>query len=218
MYRIQETKKGDFIVRDPGDREMFKGTEEECQEWIGHKLDTLKAQAQQAANQEAFDNSIPDLNTLQIRWQKWRNWFYSNLQREGRRVNQMRRALDGTDSNLASYNSHEEKLARQQEELTEAESLYSRAVYLDSRIKTARLGKGADILSELLVQAEVMIGEMDGYFVSVARPDDAKPKQPGTKPNTSIVLTEKELAFIDEKFGGSKSAAIHEALSRLMDE
>ena len=38
----------------------------------------------------------------------------------------------------------------------------------------------------------------------------------GTKPNTSIVLTTAELAFIESQFGGSRSAAIHTALSAIM--
>ena len=38
----------------------------------------------------------------------------------------------------------------------------------------------------------------------------------GTKPNTSIVLTPAELEFIESQFGGSRSAAIHAALSAIM--
>ena len=38
----------------------------------------------------------------------------------------------------------------------------------------------------------------------------------GTPPNTSIVLTPAELEFIESQFGGSRSAAIHAALSALM--
>lgn len=38
----------------------------------------------------------------------------------------------------------------------------------------------------------------------------------GTKPNTSIVLTNAERAFIESQFGGSRSAAIHAALSAIM--
>lgn len=48
-----------------------------------------------------------------------------------------------------------------------------------------------------------------------ARPDDTK--RAGSKPNTSIILTDDELAFIDRRYGGSKSAAIHEGLRRLME-
>jgi hypothetical protein len=40
-------------------------------------------------------------------------------------------------------------------------------------------------------------------------------KNGGTAPNTSLVLTDDELAFIEEQFGGSKSAAIHAALAAL---
>ncbi len=38
----------------------------------------------------------------------------------------------------------------------------------------------------------------------------------GTPPNASIVLTPAELAFIDAQFGGSRSSAIHAALSAIM--
>ena len=40
-------------------------------------------------------------------------------------------------------------------------------------------------------------------------------KRSGTAPNASLILTPAELAFIDERFGGSKSAAIHAALAAL---
>ena len=39
--------------------------------------------------------------------------------------------------------------------------------------------------------------------------------QGGTAPNASLILTADELAFIEERFGGSKSAAIHAALAAL---
>jgi hypothetical protein len=38
----------------------------------------------------------------------------------------------------------------------------------------------------------------------------------GTAPNTSIVLTEQELNFINTYYNGSKSAAIHKAMEILM--
>lgn len=38
----------------------------------------------------------------------------------------------------------------------------------------------------------------------------------GTKPNTSLVLTDTELEFINRFYSGSKSAAIHKALELLM--
>ena len=38
----------------------------------------------------------------------------------------------------------------------------------------------------------------------------------GTAPNTHLVLSEDELAFIEECFEGSKSAAVHAALALLM--
>lgn len=216
MYNIQETQKGDFIVRNPGGREMFKGTKEAAQAWIDRKQAEFQEQAQQAVNQEAFDNVLPDLNEAQIRWQKWRNWFYGNLQREGRRVNQMRGALDRLDGSQLSYNHHEETLTGHQEQQAEAQALYERAINLDTGIKRARQAQDSIALSSYLTEAEKMIEEMDNFFISKARPDEVK--RSGTKPNTSIVLTEKELDFIEREYGGSKSAAIHEALKRLMNE
>jgi hypothetical protein len=43
----------------------------------------------------------------------------------------------------------------------------------------------------------------------------AQRERGGTAPNASLILTAEELAFIDERFGGSKSAAIHAALAAL---
>lgn len=41
--------------------------------------------------------------------------------------------------------------------------------------------------------------------------------KPGTPPNTSLVLSKEELAFIAQHYNGSKSAAIHAALKLLME-
>lgn len=38
------------------------------------------------------------------------------------------------------------------------------------------------------------------------------------EPNTNIVLTDNELTFIQERYGGQKSYAIHAALKLLMDQ
>ena len=43
-----------------------------------------------------------------------------------------------------------------------------------------------------------------------------RPNKPGTAPNTSLVLTAEELAFIRRR--GGKSATIHEALRRMMEQ
>ena len=40
----------------------------------------------------------------------------------------------------------------------------------------------------------------------------------GTPPNTSIVLTEAEIEFVNRRFAGSKSAAIHAALEEIMSQ
>lgn len=43
------------------------------------------------------------------------------------------------------------------------------------------------------------------------------PNRPGTPPNTSLILTDDELAYINQQFGGGKSAAIHAALGAMME-
>lgn len=45
-----------------------------------------------------------------------------------------------------------------------------------------------------------------------------KPHQPGTPPNTSLVLSADELTFIQDRYGGEKSRAIHEGLRLLMSK
>lgn len=54
------------------------------------------------------------------------------------------------------------------------------------------------------------VGIVDRYWSRFSRSTAS-----GTPPNTSVVLTTDELAFIEERFGGSKSAAIHAALAAL---
>lgn len=44
------------------------------------------------------------------------------------------------------------------------------------------------------------------------------PKRGGTPPNTSLVLNDRELEFINKHYDDSKSAAIHDGLKRLMLE
>lgn len=45
-----------------------------------------------------------------------------------------------------------------------------------------------------------------------------KPSRAGTPPNTSVVLSDKELSFIKDHYGGEKSRAIHDGLALLMNQ
>lgn len=222
-YRIQPTRKGDHIIRDQAGRELARrDTEPEAKAWIEAQEEKDRVEREereaQAAEQETFDNAIPDLNKMQLRWQAWRNWFYDQLQREGNRTQQMRTHLDRLDSSLPSYNHHESRLTRDQQQLVEAQALYEKAVTLDGQIKQARLDHDAIRLAETLTKSEIMIEQMGGYFFHAARPDDAKPGRSGTSPNTSLILNQEELDFIDRIYGGKKSAAIHDALQLLMKQ
>lgn len=148
-------------------------------------------------------------NRMQIRWQKWKNWFHTNLKREGRRVDQMREHLDKLNSSQLNY--YEQSLTDQMD----AAELYTRATALDSRIKQSRQEKNILALTEGLIETEAMIEQMGRFFLHQTRPDDTK--RAGSKPNASIVLTDDELAFIDRQYGGSKSAAIHAGLKQLRE-
>ena len=64
----------------------------------------------------------------------------------------------------------------------------------------------------LMTLAENAQGIIDRYNAQFGY---TTPASSGTAPNTSLILTPAELAFIDEQFGGSKSAAIHAALAAL---
>lgn len=45
-----------------------------------------------------------------------------------------------------------------------------------------------------------------------------KPSRAGTPPNTSMVLSADELAFINQNYDGEKSRAIHDGLKLLMNK
>lgn len=220
-YTAKQTQRGDYIIRNQAGNEMARlATEAEAQEWITARLAQNEREHQERAapaqEQQTFDDSTPDFNALQIRWQTWRTWFYDQLRRKDRRMAQMRDHLDRLDSDLPSYNKHERYLTEDQQRQADANTLYEQAVALDTRIKTARRNRNTTALIATLTESETMIAEMSHYFLSSARPDDAKPRRSGTKPNASVVLTDDELKLIEDKYGGSKSAAIHDGLARVM--
>lgn len=214
QYTIQPTKNGKFIVRNPMGNECAKlDSPDEARAWIERQ----HAQAQQAeagqAGEERFDSQIPDLNRLQIRWQNWRSWFYSNLTHEDRRLAKARRVADGiTDE--ARFHQREQKLTAEQADQAEAQALYQRAASVDGQIKAARRAKDQDELTRLLAdEAEWLIAQMDGFFLSAARPEEyRRPSKPGTKPDTSLALGEERKRWLAEQGG------IQPTILRLIDE
>lgn len=228
-YTVQPTSKGQFIVRNPMGNECAKlGTQAEAEIWIERKheqelqVETERAQAQ--AEQDNFNDSTPDLNMLQIRWQNWRNWFYNNLVHEDRSLAQHRHALDiipdgaqgefGT-AGSPSYARHEQRLTEDQIAQVKARTLYEQAVHVDTRIKAARRSKNQDELTRMLVEnAEPLIAQMCGFFPHIAMPEEYKrlANRPGTKPDTSLFLGNERKAWLQSQGG------IQPTIQKLIDE
>lgn len=207
-YKIQFTQKGDYIVRQPDTREVARlATQAEAEAWVedAKQKDATKiSDMEKIMNyQKSFDDTVPDLNQLQIRWQNWRTWFYSEIQRAGRRLYQKRAHLDKLDSNLPSYNKHERDLTEEQGELSEAQEVYAQAVTIDTLIKTARRSKDQAELERLLVEeAEPIIKKMSEFMIFLGRPEEYKPiNKGGTKPDTSLFLGEERKEWLREHGG-----------------
>mgnify|MGYP003512897067 FL=1 len=219
-YRIQQTAKGDFIVRNPGDREMARfDTEPEAQAWIDQRnadeQRESESRATSLAEQEQWDRATPELFDAQLRWQEFRNAYYGELQAEGRRVGRLSRMAESLDSELVGTAHQRTNATNDQLAHRTASELYEQATALDTRIKDARRARDTEALTDALAETDALMEAMNEALPSVAAPKKAS--RAGTKPNTSIVLTPEELDYIERKFGGSKSAAIHEALRRLMN-
>lgn len=227
-YTIQPTKNGKFIVRNPMGNECAKlDSEEQAITWIAEKNNRELADERErksyADEQEKFNDAVPSLNALQLRWQRWRSWFYDELVHEDRRLGREQMALDhipdgstgefGTTGS-PTYAKHERQFTENMEAAASARSLYEKAVRLDGLIKTARREKNEDELNRLLVdEAEPIIAEMDGYFLSVARPEEyKKPNKPGTKPDTSIHLGAERKAWLQSQGG------VQATIKKLIDE
>ena len=228
-YTIQPTRKGQFIVRNPMGNECAKlDTRVEAEAWIERKHEQERlaeaANTQARSEQDKFDAGVPDLNKLQIRWQNWRNWFYSNLVHEDRSLGQHRRALDmipdGAQGELGtsgspSYARHEQRLTEDQIEQEKARSLYEQAVHVDTRIKAARRSKNQDELARLLLEdAEPIIAQMSGFFPHMARPEEYKrpANRPGTKPDISLFLGDNRKAWLQAQGG------IQPTIQQLIDQ
>lgn len=220
-YRIQKTSKGDFIVRNMGDREMARfDTESEAQDWIDQKNATETQEENERetsrTRQNAWDKTTPHLYDAQLVWQQFMHEFYNELHSESNRVRLQSRMADGLNSSSVSAEHHRQSATEDAVKLRDAQLVYhGEATDLDTRIKEARRSQDAEQLTQALAEAETLMPRMAGMLPNIVPPK--KSPRAGTKPNTSIVLTQEELGFIERKLGGSKSAAIHEALRRLMD-
>lgn len=225
-YRIQHTSKGDYIVRSTVENDNHEfgrfATEAEAEAHVAQleaERSARLAQMERAvADEQAYQQATPTLTEAQLTWQEWRTWFYGAMRWAARDTAAMQRALDRKAEQYAgrpSFEKQEGYLAEAMREDVEAARLYSQAQDLDARIKAARRNRDTAALAEALAEAPAMIEAMRPYFSTVGLPQPEPPKRGGTAPNASLILTADELAFIEERFGGSKSAAIHAALAAL---
>lgn len=222
-YRIQQTHAGVFIVRNQADNQLARfDTEAEAQTFIIEQQAATASRAAQTetaiADRESYMVATPTLTEAQLTWQQWRTWFYGAMRWAAKDTAAMQRAIDmkaGKFAGRPSFEKQEGYLTDAMREDLEARQLYDRAVELDTRIKAARRGRDTAALAEALAEAEPLIEEMRPFFATVGAPPPAPRKTSGTAPNASLVLTPEELRLIEERFGGSKSAAIHAGLATL---
>lgn len=222
-YQYRKTARCEYRVTDWADREWGRyATEAEAVTAVAELEAAMVAQRQQresaVAADQAYQDATPMLTAAQLAWQEWRTWFYGAMRWAAKDTAAMQRAIDMKAEQFAgrpSFEKQEGYLADAMRENAEAAALYKRAVDLDTRIKNARRSRDTAALAEALAEALPLIDEMKPYFRDVGLPPPEPPKRSGTAPNTSIVLTAEELVFIEERFGGSKSAAIHAALDKL---
>ncbi len=189
-YGIQPTRSGEFIVRQRDGRELSRfptidGARADIQERQLADAQAREHRLEQWAGDREFSFAHSDLTDAQLRWQDWRNWFYNELVHEDRSLAQHERALDripngeigefGTTGS-PSFANHERHYIDDAKRQKTAHDVYSQACALDKKIKQARRDQDVDALSDLLLQSEQMIKTMSGFFLSIARPDDAKPR------------------------------------------
>lgn len=224
-YRIHKTARGQFRVTNHADRELGKfDSEAEAQAFVAGQqaadAERLAATEATIAADFAYDASVPTLTEAQLTWQEWRNWFYGAMIWAARDTARMQRALarQGEFAGRYSYDKQQIYLAQAMREDLDARDLYNQALNLDRKIKDARRNRDTAALAAALAEASQLIEEMRPYFQNMGLPQPEPRKRAGTAPNTSVILTDAELRFIEEQFGGSKSAAIHEALQRLITE
>jgi hypothetical protein len=225
-YRIQHTNKNDYIVRPANltdNHELGRfATESEAEAHVAQleteRTERLARLAQAVADEQAYRQATLTLAEAQLTWQEWRTWFYDAMKWAAKGTAAMQRALDMKAEQYAgrpAFEKQEGHLAEAMREDVEAARLYTQAQALDVRIKAARRNRDTAALAEALAEAPAMIGAMQPYFQTVGLPPPEPPKRSGTAPNASLILNSAELAFIEDRFGGSKSAAIHAALAAL---
>lgn len=177
-YIIQHTHKGVYIVRDQADRQLARfATEADAAAFIAERQaqNTAAEQAHEAdlAEQQTFDDSLIDLKTLQLRWQRWRDWFYDVMMAEAKNTAAHQRAMDrAAYADSPSQRKQEHNLTAAMEEDETARVLYEQAVALDTRIKTTRRQQHVDALADALTETEAIITRMNGFFLYAARPED----------------------------------------------
>lgn len=162
LFSYHHTRRGDFLIAGLGRDAIGRAaTEAEAQRMcVAAQAEHDKHWAnmqEEAANQEAFNRSTPELTTLQLEWQRWRNEYYSALMYEDKRVAASRRALDRIPAERAAhsptYPGHERRCSEQESEISEAHAVYRRAVQLDTAIKNARREKNIQQLEIALHEA-----------------------------------------------------------------
>lgn len=213
-YKIQATRKGDYIIRN-GSREVARiATQVEAQAWIDQReiSDAASAAERQSriADQEKFNASVPEeLNVCQIQWQQWRDWFYGEMVAKDRRHAAAERAMarmlaPGT----ATFQRHIASLARNSEILEDLKTLYEEIVTLDGQIKAARREQNADALAKALSDVMPMVARMKAALPHVGgRPPEEKPEEKpkksvgGTAPDTSLHLGAERRSWLREQGG-----------------
>jgi|SRR5579859_1803900 len=175
-HSIQVTRRGDYLIR-YGERELTRcPTEDEARSFVAQDQAAIVQHHvemdESKAPQDAFDQTIPDLNTRQIQWQTWRNWFYNAMTHEARNLARHQRHVANLNSGTHSYTTAEKRLTDRQTEHSNAEQFYYGPVTkCDSRIKAARRDQDSQALTTALNDAALLIIQMSHYFGSIAQPE-----------------------------------------------
>lgn len=120
--------------------------------------------------QSIFNKSVPELNKKQVKWQNWRNWFYSNLCDEDRRLHLAKTAIEDV-SNEALLKPHlVDRIEKEEQSQKQAHDFYDEwIVPLDIAIKNARRNQDKEALEKTLKTSEDMTKTMNDFFPASAR-------------------------------------------------
>lgn len=165
---IQRTKRGEYIVRDPADRELSRhrslwNARRAAKAIIAEQQRRQRIAEQRRKNDQAFQRQYSDLRQRQIAWRKARNEVYQGLKDLEHQLRLLRRELAVRGNSWkADYDYNEAPLRRRYNELV---NLYYGAITeLDTQLKMAwhehNAKKIASLLSrtdELLRRAEALI-------------------------------------------------------------